>query len=622
MSKPRLFLCNGFDPCGLNCDGVQRHPVSLWTLGAKTNVNIRLEDVAKVFTQHVSPRLEDLLEIAAFVYTGDCATVRDGKWQFGESVEPWSRDFHYGIAVRDPDFWSQEEIKSKLREILHFLSDDQYSFSFSSLTIDADKQPYFEFKDNDWPFYDARRVQMFSGGLDSLAGALETIQHGERPVLVSHRPVATQSKRQCDLFDALKIQYKQPMIHVPVWINKDEKKGREHTQRTRSFLYSALGTIVAASVRAGGVSFFENGVVSLNLPVADETIRARASRTTHPVVLQGFSDLYSLVLDRPFEVDNPFIFMTKTDIISLVSKYGGKDLIKLTCSCSHQGLFQSKTQWHCGSCSQCIDRRIAAIAAELEQEDPDADYVSNVFVGPRNDVYEKNMAVDYVRHATTLARMSDEEMAATFNHELSRAVRPFEKRSETAKKFIEMHRRHGECVDRVLERQLKDHAGELLRGSLEMTSLLAMTAGQQHQSTIWQNYARRIIQLLRSGLPRACKSEKPRNEPHLQEICDGILMAHDDQLVREFPFLRWGSTSTKPDWSAEQMQLWVELKYIRTKTDINPITEAIAADITKYGDNDRRVLYVIYDPSHLLIDEDAFAEPIVRRETMWVCFVR
>lgn len=60
---------------------------------------------------------------------------------------------------------------------------------------------------------------------------------------------------------------------------------------------------------------------------------------------------------------------------------------------------------------------------------------------------------------------------------------------------------------------------------------------------------------------------------------------------REFPFLRWGSTATKPDWSAEEFCLWVELKYVREKSDIPPITEAIAADITNYGDNERRVLH-------------------------------
>src|SRR4051812_281648 len=80
MIKPRLILCGGVevakdDPL---CGG--RHAVELRTHGPQANVNVRLEDLAKVFDQHLSPRLEDLLEIAAYVYTADCATRRAGNW--------------------------------------------------------------------------------------------------------------------------------------------------------------------------------------------------------------------------------------------------------------------------------------------------------------------------------------------------------------------------------------------------------------------------------------------------------------------------------------------------------------------------------------------------------------
>jgi hypothetical protein len=125
-----------------------------------------------------------------------------------------------------------------------------------------------------------------------------------------------------------------------------------------------------------------------------------------------------------------------------------------------------------------------------------------------------------------------------------------------------------------------------------------------------------------TGIPVACKSHKPNDEPHLQEICDGILKANDADLIREFPFMHWSSVSTKPDWSIETLKLWVELKYVRKREDIRPITEAIAADITKYGDNNRYVLYVVYDPSHLIIDEAAFSEQILKRREMLVSFIR
>jgi hypothetical protein len=107
--------------------------------------------------------------------------------------------------------------------------------------------------------------------------------------LVSHRPVSTLDSRQKRLFTELQRRFPDQLIRIPVWVNKAEKLGREPTQRTRSFLYSALGTLVAQSIRAGGVRFYENGIVSLNLPIAEEVVRARASRTTHPMALHLLS---------------------------------------------------------------------------------------------------------------------------------------------------------------------------------------------------------------------------------------------------------------------------------------------------------------------------------------------
>jgi hypothetical protein len=298
---------------------------------------------------------------------------------------------------------------------------------------------------------------------------------------------------------------------------------------------------------------------------------------------------------------------------------GGPMLLKTD---STHSFFKSKTQWHCGACSQCIDRRIAILAAGQEQNDLETDYVSDVFVGPRKDGQEKNMAVDYVRHAVELDSMGETEIASSFNLELSRAARFSSKRGQAVQHLVSMHKRHAAAVKQVLHTQLLRHADELIEGTLASTSMLAMIAGQQHLASSWARYADRIAGLLSAGLPIACKSHKPKDEPHLQEICDGILKAQDTDLVREFPFMRWSSSLTKPDWSVERLQLWVELKYVRTKADVRPITKAIAEDITKYGDNERRVLYVVYDPSHIVTEEKEFSAPIVARPGMLVRFIR
>lgn len=628
MSNPQLFLCGEAlvpenDPLRKDRKVVELRAYSI--PGKEANVNLRLEDLAKIFEKNLTPRLKDLLEIAAYTFSADCATFRGEGWADRQATtESWERDFQFVIPVHDLDFWQKDEVQQLLTQILKFLSDDKYVFCFQKASTIQPQQLYFEFdeKKEDWPFYGVDRVLMFSGGLDSLAGALETAKNTGKLVLVSHRAVTTMNKRLRELVDKIRQTYNSAQVlHIPVWVNKDKNLGREPTQRTRSFLFSALGAVVAESIKAGGVSFFENGVVSLNLPVADEVIRARASRTTHPYVLDLFSKLYSLITERKFIVDNPFLFKTKAEVITTISENNGDHLISQTCSCAHQW-YKSKNQWHCGTCSQCIDRRIAIIATNQENNDPEIDYVSDVFTGSRQDGYEKNMAVNYVRHAFELSRMSEEDIATKFNRELTRAVRHFSKRSEVAQRLIETHKRHGDVVTEVVKRKLQEHIGQLIECNLNQSSMLSMVFGQQHRTSSWQFYAERIIKLLSAGIPISCKTKKPDNEPHLQEICDGILRAHDNELVREFPFMRWSSSLTKPDWSFEDLQLWVELKYIRKKLDIRPITEDIAADITKYGDNNRHVLYVVYDPTHLITDESEFAEPIQKRATMMVHFLR
>jgi hypothetical protein len=86
--------------------------------------------------------------------------------------------------------------------------------------------------------------------------------------------------------------------------------------------------------------------------------------------------------------------------------------------------------------------------------------------------------------------------------------------------------------------------------------------------------------------------------------------------------MRWSSSLAKPDWFVESLNVVVEAKYVRKKEDLRPISEAISSDITKYGDNKFRVLFVVYDPHHLITDETAFAAPILARRNMLVGFIR
>lgn len=622
MIEPRLVQCSGAQLAADDPRRVGHVVLDLNALGPSANVNLRVEDVAKVFLKHLTPRLVDLLEIAAYVYTADATTKRTGSWE-DDAVEPWDRHFRMVIPVRDRAFWTRPDVTTLLSRTLRVLADDTYDFDFEHLSTDRQEQHYLQLGEmDDWPFHGVSRVCLFSGGLDSLAGAVEMASRQEPLVLVSHRSVTTLASRQLRLVRGLRGHFAAvPILHIPVWVNKSERFGKEFSQRTRSFLFAALACAVGESVGAEGLRFFENGVVSLNFPLADEVLGARASRTTHPQALYHFGELFSLVTsrptNRPFVVDNPFLHLTKREVVQRIACGGAEHLIELSCSCAHT-LHKGKSQWHCGTCSQCIDRRIAVLAAGLDAADPERDYVVNVFTGPRKAAYEQNIAVDYARHAVELDEMDPETIATKFNAEISRAVRFEPDRRAAAEAVIAMHQRHAADASEVLTAQVQANAEALMKGMLHPTSMVALIAGQRHRATVWERYVLRIGDILAKAIPVLCQTEKPKNEPRLQELCDGTLLTHDLDLRREYPFLRWASVRMKPDWSDERHGLWVELKYLRTRADRVKVTEAIAADITKYGASGRRTLFVIYDPARCLGEDAEVEGDIVRFPGMFV----
>jgi hypothetical protein len=178
-------------------------------------------------------------------------------------------------------------------------------------------------------------------------------------------------------------------------------------------------------------------------------------------------------------IDNPFLFKTKAEVVKILAEHDQTDLIALSCSCSHL-MFQSGEKRHCGSCSQCIDRRFAVSGAGLLSRDPETDYVSDVFIGSRAKQLDRSIAIDYTRHGIELERRSEAEIAVTFNAEISRAVRYESRRRESAEKLISMYKRHGATVRQVLEEQVRLNAAKLIDRKLEGTSLLALAIGQNY----------------------------------------------------------------------------------------------------------------------------------------------
>jgi hypothetical protein len=71
----------------------------------------------------------------------------------------------------------------------------------------------------------------------------------------------------------------------------------ESSQRSRSFFFVALGAVVARIIGTNRIRLYENGIVSGNLPIAENVIGARATRSTHPSVIAGVNQLLASLFD-------------------------------------------------------------------------------------------------------------------------------------------------------------------------------------------------------------------------------------------------------------------------------------------------------------------------------------
>jgi hypothetical protein len=275
----------------------------------------------------------DLLEVAAYVYAADQVVTRGGTREF-EYGDRWRRHFRFVIPVRRPDVWQRPEVAGPLADTLSFLADEAYEFVFVRHTNPRPLDRYLFDHVDAAEAEGVQEVVLFSGGLDSLGGAVQEVLQGRRKVaLVSHRPANHVYARQRALAQALADRVAEPRLkplHVAIEVNKGEDLSHNYTQRTRSFLFAAAAAVIARAFDLRGLRFYENGVISLNLPISPQVLGGRATRTTHPQTLNGFARFFSTLFDRDFTVENPFLWKTKSEILSEVKAAGHGALCALT----------------------------------------------------------------------------------------------------------------------------------------------------------------------------------------------------------------------------------------------------------------------------------------------------
>jgi len=305
----------------------------------------------------------DLMIVAAHVHAADTRISRTT-----ESQDGWSREIRLVVPVSDPTLWYRAS--GILKRALDFLTGDRWQFGFRARPEEHQAiakprpQPLIPVS------FDS--VNLFSGGLDSLIGAIDSLYENGSPLLVSHAGEGAVSKSQEECFDALKAAFpKSTFDRLRIWMafgdGLVDGVDSESSTRGRSFLFFSLGVAAGVSLRkAFTLNVPENGFIALNVPLDTLRLGALSTRTTHPFYMARWNELLS-ALGIDGELVNPYWDKTKGE---MVAQCADGDLFKriasdsLSCSSPAKARWKGEPQGHCGYCLPCLIRRASLFGAD------------------------------------------------------------------------------------------------------------------------------------------------------------------------------------------------------------------------------------------------------------------
>jgi len=366
----------------------------------------------------------DLLVLAAHVHCADTTLSR------AESQNSWTREIRLVVPVHDPERWNQ--VSALLGRMLEFLTGDLWSVGFRPRP--AKYSSLVPERPLDWEGASFDVVALFSGGLDSLIGAIEALEVGRKPLLVSHAGEGAVSNAQEACASALREHYgDESFERFRVWMAFPN--AIERTTRARSFLFVALASFAGSGLgRAFTVAVPENGLIALNVPLNQLRVGAHSTRTTHPFYLARWKELLA-ALGIEGEVENPFWNKTKGEMVSgCANRRLLKDLIPKSMSCSSptKGRWSGHGVQHCGYCLPCLIRRAALAKGLGAGQDPTTYGLPDLTARPLDTKKAEGQQVRAVQVA--LQRLEKRpELASVLVHSVaSLADVPLEQQAEMA----------------------------------------------------------------------------------------------------------------------------------------------------------------------------------------------
>jgi hypothetical protein len=318
------------------------------------------------------PAALDCLNLAMAVFAADLRVQRQ------TAYDRWTRDFVLHLPVRDPGLWMP--VTATIVRLLSFLTGDHWDLQLRPRTR-SDSPGQHQLGPLPTPLPTA--VCLFSGGLDSYAGAVDVLERGEFVALVGqyHDGITSQAQKETCL--ALERFYAGRMLPLRFRVQPPTRLTgqKENTMRGRSILFLGLGMAVATALGPGvPLVVPENGFISLNVPLTNARTGSLSTRTTHPHLMALFREVFAaLGLDCPLEL--PYRFFTKGELLdSTRNPEALRAGIPKTLSCAHPSVARfhgGRPDQHCGYCVPCLIRRAALSAVGQDDEDYFIDVLTN-----------------------------------------------------------------------------------------------------------------------------------------------------------------------------------------------------------------------------------------------------
>ena len=338
----------------------------------------------------------DLLGLAAAIFAVDRGQKRGEREEFARNLE---------IHVPVVNVGRLQPLMQQVERTLRLLSNDMWSITLVQEQGTLAGPPP--------KVTNPGKVLLFSGGLDSLAAAVEFSQDPLPLALVSHTTKNSRTSNiQQSLFEMLQ-QKGRNVEHYSYFVSSKNKNAFVHdcesSQRTRSFVFLVLAAISAVRLARREILLMaENGQMAIHLPLSSARMAAFSTHTAHPDVLVEMQSFLSAALEVSFKITNPYVSKTKREVIQPIISVL-PDAVALSNSCWKNSR-TSPDATHCGECIPCFVRRIA-----IESYGPDLTaYGRDVFgedfgrLAPE-DEGRRNLA-DLAEFTINFEKLSDQEL--------------------------------------------------------------------------------------------------------------------------------------------------------------------------------------------------------------------